>query len=93
MDMHLLKMAVLPERRRHGLARKMMESAVQVFAAAGGGAVSLEVRPSNRVAQQVYSAFSFEQVGVHKGYYERDDEDAIVMLRRIEAACSESVSG
>jgi ribosomal-protein-alanine N-acetyltransferase len=93
LDMHLLKMAVLPECRRHGLARSMMEGAVRVFSAAGGGAASLEVRPSNRIAQRVYAAFSFEQVGVHKGYYERDDEDAIVMLRRIESARSESASG
>ena len=40
--------------------------------------VTLEVRPSNIVAQNLYRKYRFEQVGVRKRYY-ADKEDALLM--------------
>jgi ribosomal-protein-alanine N-acetyltransferase len=40
--------------------------------------VSLEMRPSNRVAQRLYRKYGFRFTGVHRGYY-RDGEDAWLM--------------
>lgn len=85
-DMHLLKMAVLPERRRGGLARRLLDAALQRFAAAGGGSVSLEVRPSNPAAQAFYAQMGFVQVGVRRNYYQRDGEDALVLVRKVDLA-------
>jgi ribosomal-protein-alanine N-acetyltransferase len=50
-----------------------------VEAALGIGArhLTLEVRASNRGAQELYRRFGFAPVGVRKNYYK--DEDAIVM--------------
>jgi [ribosomal protein S18]-alanine N-acetyltransferase len=82
-DMHLLNLAVLPEQRRNGIGGLLLQGALDAFAEAGGGLVSLEVRPSNHAAQQMYHSFGFKVVGRRPGYYRRDHEDAIVMARRI----------
>jgi ribosomal-protein-alanine N-acetyltransferase len=39
----------------------------------------LEVRASNRPAQELYRAFGFAPAGIRKGYYVETKEDAIVM--------------
>ena len=45
--------------------------------------VQLEVRPSNRRAQQLYSRFGFLPAGIERNFYDRSDDrgsrDAIVM--------------
>jgi len=82
-DMHLLKMGVLPERRRRGLAGRLLRAALERFSAAGGGNASLEVRPSNLAAQAFYRGMGFVQVGVRKKYYQRDLEDALVLVRKV----------
>jgi ribosomal-protein-alanine N-acetyltransferase len=82
-DMHLLNLAVLPERRRLGLAGMLLENALADFARKGGGIVNLEVRPSNLAAQELYRSFGFEEVGRRRQYYRRDNEDAILMARRV----------
>ncbi len=82
-DMHLLNLAVLPERRRLGLAGMLLENALADFARKGGGMVNLEVRPSNLAAQELYRSFGFEEVGRRRQYYRRDNEDAILMARRV----------
>ncbi len=90
LDLHLLNLAVLPERRRSGLARRMMEDALDGFMASGGGLVSLEVRPTNPAARALYERFGFVQVGVRKRYYRKDNEDAIVMMRKVDSARTSS---
>ena len=47
------------------------------------GAVTLEVRPSNQVAQHLYRKYGFRFTGVHAGYY-RDGEDAWLMAVEID---------
>ena len=44
----------------------------------GARRVTLEVRPSNQAAQQLYCKYDFEFTGIRKGYY-RDGEDAWLM--------------
>ena len=40
---------------------------------------TLEVRPSNLVAQRLYRKYGFEVAGVRKGYYSDNHEDALIM--------------
>jgi len=82
-DMHLLNLAITPEYRRQGLASTMLTGALADFAREGGGYVSLEVRPSNLAAQELYRSFGFEAVGRRKQYYRSDNEDAIVMALEV----------
>jgi ribosomal-protein-alanine N-acetyltransferase len=83
-DMHLLNLAVTPEYRRRGLGATLLEDALADFARQGGGYVSLEVRPSNVAAQELYRAFGFKVVGRRKQYYRSDNEDAIIMALEVE---------
>jgi ribosomal-protein-alanine N-acetyltransferase len=82
-DMHLLNLAITPEYRRQGLAGTLLADALADFAREGGGYVSLEVRPSNVAAQELYRSFGFETVGRRRQYYRADNEDAIVMALEV----------
>ncbi|RLB55150.1 MAG: ribosomal-protein-alanine N-acetyltransferase [Deltaproteobacteria bacterium] len=82
-DMHLLNLAVHPAWRRRGIGSALLGQAVDFFAGRGGGTVYLEVRQSNREAQQVYHRLGFTPVGRRPGYYRRLREDALVMAMRV----------
>ena len=41
--------------------------------------ITLEVRVSNVVAQNLYRKYGFAQVGIRRGYYLDNREDAIIM--------------
>ena len=47
--------------------------------ARGATSLTLEVRMSNRGAQELYRQFGFGPVGVRKNYYQEVNEDALVM--------------
>ena len=47
--------------------------------AKGARSMTLEVRMSNRPAQEMYRKFGFAPAGVRKGYYAEVNEDALVM--------------
>ena len=82
LDLHVLKIATLPEFRRQGLARRLMALAEEHTAETGGESVTLEVRVSNNEAGGLYEALGYSLVGSRPSYY-RDGEDALVMTKRI----------
>lgn len=82
-EMHLLKMAVLPEWQRRGLARQMLGSCLSTFSQLGGGTASLEVRPSNKAALGLYGSFGFTQIAVRRAYYSKDNEDALLFIKDV----------
>ena len=41
--------------------------------------VTLEVRPSNAIATNLYRKYGFRERGVRKGYYADNREDALIM--------------
>ena len=47
--------------------------------ARGAASLTLEVRMSNKGAQELYRRFGFGPVGVRKNYYQEVNEDALVM--------------
>jgi [ribosomal protein S18]-alanine N-acetyltransferase len=65
--------------RRHGIARSLLH---QVIAEARGRSltrVTLEVRRSNVPAQKLYESLGFVTIGLRRGYYSDDHEDALAM--------------
>ena len=82
LDLHVLKVATLPEHRRRGLARRLMATAEEHAAAMGGESVTLEVRVSNVAAVALYASMGYELVGRRRAYY-TDGEDALVMTKRV----------
>jgi ribosomal-protein-alanine N-acetyltransferase len=73
--------AVLPEYRRHGLGRQLMEILLAVCRETGTPDTFLEVRVSNEPAIALYKSLGFENDGIRKRYYQ-DGEDAYTMARR-----------
>lgn len=76
-DIH--NIAVHTGYRRHGIARLLLQ---QVIAEARGRSlarVTLEVRRSNIAAQRLYESLGFVTVGLRRGYYSDDGEDALAM--------------
>lgn len=69
--------AVLPEYRRHGAARALLEVLNGICKKLGIGYINLEVRESNIGAARLYEKCGYRRVGRRKGYYE-DNEDAIL---------------
>jgi ribosomal-protein-alanine N-acetyltransferase len=71
----ILNLAVAPEWRRKGVARKLLEGVRKRYP----GDLYLEVRESNQAAQKFYQSIGFQAVGRREGYYEFPPEAAIVM--------------
>ena len=74
-ETELLNLAVTPEFRRQGVARKLVKSLL----AESPGVVYLEVRESNRAARKFYDHMGFQEVSSRPGYYRDPSEAAIVM--------------
>ena len=83
--LEILQVAVRPEHRRKGLARRMLESMCGVGKGGGMEEIWLEVRASNLPARSLYENCGFIQTGVRSGYYGggRKSEDAVLMSRAL----------
>ena len=76
-EMHVMTLAVRPDRRRRGFARALLEATFINPSSAGARRVYLEVRPSNLGARALYDSLGFIQTSVRPGYY--GDEDALLL--------------
>ena len=76
-EMHVMTIAVRPERRRRGFARALIRAALADPASARARRVHLEVRPSNTGARALYGSLGFVETGLRSAYY--GDEDALLM--------------
>ena len=63
--------------RRRGLGTRLMLGLVEAALEHGACHLTLEVRTSNRPAQDLYRKFGMAPVGIRSGYY--GDEDALIM--------------
>ncbi len=79
----LANIAVAEERRGVGLGAKLLEDAIEGARSAGVRILYLEVRQSNSLALSMYSRRGFIQVGLRKSYYDRPQEDALVLMKRL----------
>ena len=80
-ELHINNLAVLPEWRRQGVASKILERVFAEGRNAGAVRATLEVRRSNEIARRLYERFGFTVTGVRRGYYQRPDEDALILWR------------
>ena len=76
---------VHPQHRRMGIGRKLTLQGLAWSAEAGAQEAVLEVRASNKAAQELYRDLDFEEGGWRPRYYQRPTEDALLM-RRVLAA-------
>jgi len=71
-DAELLSLGVVPEQRRCGVARRLIDEVLRIGALRGVRRLYLEVAEDNSPAQTLYSAYGFVQVGRREGYYRRN---------------------
>lgn len=83
-EAHILNIATHPDFRRRGIAKRFIVFALGRLEEAGVEEVFLEVRRSNIHAQNMYKGFGFHEIGIRKGYYGDNKEDAIVMALTLE---------
>jgi ribosomal-protein-alanine N-acetyltransferase len=79
-EMHVNKIAVEAGHRRQGIAHALMQRCFEFAAQHDIVSMSLEVRQSNRAAQEFYRSLEFETSYIRKRYYP-DGEAAVVMIR------------
>jgi ribosomal-protein-alanine acetyltransferase len=71
--------AVAPERRRQGLARRLLFALTAELRPAGAREFILEVRASNHPALELYRSLGFAATGRRPRYYHDPVEDAVLM--------------
>jgi N6-L-threonylcarbamoyladenine synthase len=81
-EMHVNKIAVEERERRRGIAVQLMDRCLAFARDNGIRTISLEVRQSNRGAQDFYKALDFAPLYVRPRYYP-DGESAVVMVREL----------
>ncbi len=79
-------LAVLPEIRRLGLGRWILERAMREAGLRGATHMFLEVREGNADARRLYEKSGFETVGARPSYYTEPVEDAILMRRPLDTS-------
>ena len=78
-ELHINNVAVRSAYRRQGMARALMETAIDEATRRGAHAAFLEVRAGNEAAQALYSRCGFRVAGRRAAYYTHPREDALVM--------------
>jgi [ribosomal protein S18]-alanine N-acetyltransferase len=87
---HVMNVAVVPERRRQGIASALFDRLFEVTGNDGRRGYTLEVRISNEAAIKLYERLGFQSRGVRRGYYTDNREDALIMWRDPELATAAS---
>jgi len=82
-EVHVLNVATALQARRRGVGRALMAEAEAEGRRRGARLSTLEVRRSNEAALALYRSLGYEQVGVRPRYYAEENEDAIVMVKRL----------
>ena len=79
-EAHLLNLSVAARHQRRGHGSALLSEAVALARRRGAHNVFLEVRPSNRAAQDLYTRVGFRKIAVRRDYYPAQfgREDALV---------------
>jgi ribosomal-protein-alanine N-acetyltransferase len=78
-EAHVTTIALHPDYRRQGLGEFMLVSLIDIAYRIGARWVTLEVRVSNYVAQNLYRKYGFREAGLRHRYYSDNQEDALIM--------------
>ena len=80
-EAHLLNLSIAEARQRRGYGTALLDQATALARKLGAKNVFLEVRPSNRGAQELYYRYGFRKIAVRRDYYPARSgrEDALVL--------------
>jgi len=78
-EAHIMSIASHPLYRHKGVGEVLLVALFDLAQRHKARILTLEVRVSNTIAQNLYLKFGFKNMGVRKGYYLDNREDAIIM--------------
>ena len=78
-EAHITEIAVREKLRGQGIGELLLMGSVQAAQEYGSKVMTLEARVSNFVAIRLYEKYDFKEVGIRKGYYSDNREDAVIM--------------
>lgn len=78
-EAHITTIAAHPDYRGKGVGELMLCTLIGIAYSTQARYVTLEVRVSNRVAQNLYRKYGFSETGLRRRYYSDNHEDAYVM--------------
>ena len=84
-EAHLVNIAVDTPHQGKGIGARMLRRLIEEALGRRCTIITLEVRASNEAAQGFYRRFFFKTVGVRKGYYSDNREDALLMALDLKA--------
>ncbi|MBA1333988.1 MAG: Ribosomal-protein-S18p-alanine acetyltransferase [Firmicutes bacterium] len=82
-EAHITNIAVHPGYRSKGIGSLLLEEMIRYAVDKGIESFTLEVRASNYTALRLYKKKGFLEAGVRKGYYSDNNEDAVIMWKRV----------
>ena len=85
-QLHITNLAVEPQERGNGLAKKLLDELVRLSRKEGINKATLEVRVSNDAAINLYRKNGFAIVGRRPKYYINNQEDALIMWKEYQDA-------
>lgn len=80
---HITNIAITEKYRRKGYGRKLLKFIEKIAATPKIKKISLEVRSSNCIAQDMYKKYGYKVIRVLKNYYQEEKEDALVMEKKL----------
>jgi ribosomal-protein-alanine N-acetyltransferase len=78
-EAHIIAIGVRNGYRQLGIGEGLLIATIELARTLNANVVTLEVRASNRIAQELYRKYGFQVVGRRLKYYSSDGEDAIIM--------------
>lgn len=78
-EAHITNIAVSPDYRRKHIGEALLTSIIDECYRNMAKYITLEVRVSNTPAISLYEKYGFKSLGVRKGYYQDNNEDALIM--------------
>jgi [ribosomal protein S18]-alanine N-acetyltransferase len=78
-EAHIINIAVRSTLRSKGIGESLLIASIDVASSLNAQLLTLEVRKSNTVAQNLYTKYGFAEAGVRKAYYTDNKEDALIM--------------
>jgi ribosomal-protein-alanine N-acetyltransferase len=78
-EAHIIAIGVRNGYRQLGIGEGLLIATIELAQMVNANVITLEVRASNMVAQELYKKYGFQVTGRRLKYYSSDGEDAIIM--------------
>ena len=81
-SLHITNIAITEKLRRKGYGEKLLKFIEKIATIYRIKKISLEVRRSNCIAQDMYRKYGYKVMGALRNYYQEGREDALVMEKK-----------